>query len=61
MSDDWLRQPEDLLRNHVETGEPLSEEEVEAVVAAGLTDSSAWENRGGGLYWHRETYPVENG
>ena len=44
-------------RTHVETGEPLDADEVRAVVAAGLTADDEWEDRGGGLYWHRLTWP----
>jgi hypothetical protein len=46
-----------LWRNHVLTGEPLDEEEVGAVVAAGITDQASWENRGGGLYWNADIHP----
>jgi len=30
---------------------------IEAVVAAGITDSKSWELRGGGLYWNADLYP----
>jgi hypothetical protein len=46
-----------LWQEHVLTGEPLTAEEVEAVVAAGITDSKSWELRGGGLYWNADLYP----
>lgn len=48
---------EDLWKAHVETGEPLSEEEVEIVVAAGLAKADEWDDRGGGLFWHYPTWP----
>jgi len=46
-----------LWKSHVETGEPLGEEEVAIVVAAGLAEESDWEDRGGGLFWHAPTWP----
>jgi hypothetical protein len=51
--------PQQLLRDHIETGEPLTEEELNAVVAAGLTDRSVWEDRGGGLYWHQGAHSID--
>jgi len=51
--------PQELLNTHIETGEPLSEEEVDAVVAAGLTERNVWEDRGGGLHWHAEHHPLD--
>jgi hypothetical protein len=48
---------ESLWRNHVLTGEPLTGEEVAAVVAAGITDCRSWENRGGGLFWNADLWP----
>jgi len=59
MSCDAKPTPEELLRSHIETGEPLTEEEVDAIVAAGLTEREVWEDRGGGLHWHRWAHPVE--
>jgi len=53
VTEDSEMTPQQLLRDHIETGEPLTEEEVDVVVAAGLTDRSVWEDRGGGLYWHQ--------
>lgn len=52
--------PQEMLDNHKQTGEPLGEEEVQAVVDAGLTEWDAWEDRGGGLYWLWETFPLED-
>jgi hypothetical protein len=46
-----------LWASHVDTGEPLGEDEVAIVVAAGLAEAEDWENRGGGLYWHTPTWP----
>jgi hypothetical protein len=46
-----------LWRSHIETGEPLDEEEVVVVVRAGLARAEEWENRGGGLFWHTPTWP----
>jgi hypothetical protein len=54
---DLLREANALWKAHVETGEPLDEDEVMIVVAAGLTEAEDWEMRGGGLYWHAPTYP----
>jgi hypothetical protein len=53
--------PEQLLDHHRRTGEPLSEEEVEELVEAGLTCLDDWENRGGNLYWEWRTFPAEDG
>ena len=44
--------PKELLEKHKASGEPLSEDEVESLVAAGLTTWDDWDDRGGGLYWH---------
>lgn len=49
--------PKELLRSHLATGEPLTADELAEVVAAGLTEWDAWEDRGGGLWWHREAWP----
>jgi len=49
--------PEELLAKHRTTGEPLDEDEVTAIVDAGLTTWDEWDDRGGGLYWHAETFP----
>jgi hypothetical protein len=46
-----------LWQSHTTTGEPLDEEEVARVVAAGLASAEDWEDRGGGLYWHAPTWP----
>jgi len=51
--------PQELLNTHTETGEPLSEEEVDAVVEAGLTERNVWEDRGGGLHWNAEHHPLD--
>jgi len=48
---------EHLWKSHTETCEPLSEEEVAIVVAAGLAKADEWDDRGGGLYWHAPTWP----
>lgn len=47
----------DLWKSHVETSEPLTEEEVAIVVGAGLAEADDWDDRGGGLYWHVPTWP----
>lgn len=59
MSEDRDDQPkaEKLWKAHVETGEPLSEDEVAIVVAAGLAKAEDWDDRGGGLFWHAPTWP----
>lgn len=49
--------PQSLWESHVRTAEPLTLQEVEAVIAAGLTKADEWDNRGGGLYWHQPTWP----
>jgi hypothetical protein len=45
----------------VETSEPLTEDEVAIVVAAGLAEAEDWEDRGDGLYWHAPTWPDAGG
>jgi len=52
--------PQQLLDKHKSTGEPLDEEEVQAVVDAELTTWDEWEDRGGGLYWLAEAFPLED-
>jgi hypothetical protein len=47
-----------LWRAHL-AGEPMTLEEVEAIVAAGITDQACWEHRGGGLYWNTDIWPAE--
>ena len=49
--------PRELLDHHLRTGEPLSEDEVMSVIAAGLSSIEDWEDRGGGLHWHAATFP----
>lgn len=49
---------EALWRAHL-GGEPMTLEEVEAVVAAGITDRAPWENRGGNLYFNSDVWPAE--
>lgn len=44
--------PEERLKNHLETSEPLDEEEVKQIVAAGLATEDDFDMRGGGLWWH---------
>lgn len=44
------QQAADAFRAHQDTGEPLDEEEVEAIHAAGLADRGDFENTGGGMY-----------
>lgn len=51
---------EDLWKTHIETGEPLSEDEVTRVVATGLTNADDWEDRGGGLYWYNNKEAQDN-
>jgi hypothetical protein len=46
-----------LWKAHVETGEPLTGNEVAIVVAAGLAEAEDWEDRGGGLHWHAPRWP----
>ena len=46
---------EALWRAHL-GGEPMMLEEVEVIVAAGITDLSSWENRGGNLYWNADVW-----
>jgi hypothetical protein len=53
------RTPEELLENHKATGEPLDEEEVQGIVDAGLSTWDEWEDRGGGLYWLAEAFPLD--
>lgn len=48
----------ELWESHTQTGEPLSEDEVAIVVAAGLSEAEDWDDRGGGLYWHTPTWPA---
>ncbi len=48
---------EDLWKAHIETGEPLTEDEVLMVVEAGVTTLDEWDDRGGGLFWHAATWP----
>ena len=55
-ADDTLN-PQALWAAHLE-GEPLTSEEVQAVVAAGITTEDEWEDRGGGLHWHMPTWPA---
>lgn len=59
MAENKTDQPtaEDLWKTHIETGEPLSEDEVATVVAAGLAKHDEWDDRGGGLFWHYPTWP----
>jgi len=52
--------PVAILENHKATGEPLDECEVQAVVDAGLTAWDEWEDRGGGLYWLAEAFPLDD-
>lgn len=49
--------PEALWQRHVLAAEPLTEIEVEAVVAAGITDLASWENRGGNLCYNSYVWP----
>ena len=37
---------------------PLTEDEVQVVVEAGITSWDEWDDRGGGLYWHAPTWPA---
>jgi hypothetical protein len=48
--------PEALWRAH-RVGEPMTLEEVEAVVTAGITARAPWQHRGGGLYWNLDVWP----
>jgi len=48
----------ELWRGHGDTGEPLTEDEVQVVVEAGITSWDEWDDRGGGLYWHAPTWPA---
>lgn len=48
---------ENVWNSHITTGEPLSEEEVQAVHDAGLADKDDFDMRGGGLWWHAPTWP----
>jgi hypothetical protein len=54
---DALPSAEALWKAHVETSEPLTEDEVAIVVRAGLAKAEDWEDRGGGLHWHAPTWP----
>jgi len=49
--------PEELLEQHLATGEPLDADELQMIVDAGLTNQDEWDDRGGGLYWHAATFP----
>ena len=51
--------PEELLEKHKASGEPLDEEEVTSLVAAGVTTWDDWDDRGGGLYWLSAAFPEE--
>ncbi len=51
--------PKELFDNHIATGEPLTEEEVAAVVEAGLAEENDFANRGGNLFWHQPTFPEQ--
>jgi site-specific recombinase XerD len=53
--------PRDLLENHLRTGEPLSEDEVERIVDEGLGRWEDWSQRGGGLFWLAEAFPDPDG
>ena len=44
-----------LWRAHL-SGEPMMLEEVEAIVAAGITAREPWEHRGGGLFWNSDVW-----
>lgn len=63
MPDDRQDQPtaKELWEAHIETAEPLTEEEVALVVDAGLAEAHDWEDRGGGLFWHAPTWPDPEG
>jgi hypothetical protein len=47
-----------LLQRHRQTGEPLTAEEMDAVIIAGLTDRASSEHRGSGLYWYADIHPA---
>lgn len=40
------------LATHLDTGEPLSEEEKDAIVAAGVAKDEDFDDTGGGMYRH---------
>jgi hypothetical protein len=46
-----------LLEHHRETGEPLTAEELDGIVAGGVTTVEEWEQRGGGCWWHSPSWP----
>lgn len=53
--------PATLFAKHKASGEPLGEDEVEAIVAAGLAARSDFGMRGGNLWWHDATFPNPDG
>lgn len=51
------KEAEMLWKTHIKTGEPLTEEEVDLIVMAGLAKREDFDMRGGGLHWHAPTFP----
>ncbi|MEN6644008.1 MAG: hypothetical protein ABFE08_16345 [Armatimonadia bacterium] len=48
---------ERLWRTHIETAEPLDQDEVRLVVFHGFAKEEDWDDRGGNLFWHTATWP----
>ena len=46
-----------VLGQHRETGEPLTADELDGLVAGGVTTIEEWEQRGGGLWWESASWP----
>lgn len=49
----------DIFDHHVRSAEPLTEDDVNQITAEDVEKADAFEERGGGLYWHAETFPLD--
>ncbi len=46
-----------IFKNHLVTSEPVSEDEVDLLLAAGLGSPEDYEHRGGGCFWFGPAFP----
>jgi len=46
-----------IFKSHLLDGEPLSEDEVEMLLAEGIGSPEDYEHRGGGCFWYEPAFP----